>query len=265
MPLTPALETRLLRAVDRLFGRLFWPAPARSQWAQVRLVAHRGVHDGHLARENSLAAFAAAADLGLWGVELDLRWSADAVALVCHDPVVALPGGGRVSLRQLSFQALRARLPGIPTLAEVVNRYGGKLHLMIELKADSAPEAAAIHRQLAQWLAPLEACRDYHLISEDLDLLARLQGIAPAALLPIARFNVLQASQRALALGWGGITGHLLMVGQTTINRHQRAGQAVGTGFVNARASLFREVRRGVQWVFSDRARAIQALLRQLG
>jgi glycerophosphoryl diester phosphodiesterase len=50
-----------------------------------RIFAHRGVH-GH-ARENTLAAFEEAVSLGVDGVELDVRRSADGALVVHHDPV----------------------------------------------------------------------------------------------------------------------------------------------------------------------------------
>jgi glycerophosphoryl diester phosphodiesterase len=264
MLLTPERETRLLGIVDRLSARIRWPAPERGQWAGVRLVAHRGVHDGLALRENTLPAFDDALRLGIWGAELDLRWSADDQVLVHHDPDT-LVGQVRRPIRRCLFRELRTARPEIPTLGEVAARVGGRLHLMLEIKTGAAPPPGEIVRRLAPLLAPLEAVGDYHLMSEDLELLSRLEGVAPAALLPIARFNLRRAGRMALARGWGGVTGHLLLVDRWTIRRHQRAGQGTGTGFANAPAALFREVRRGVRWIFSDNPRAMQELARQAG
>ncbi|MCU1363533.1 MAG: glycerophosphoryl diester phosphodiesterase [Acidimicrobiaceae bacterium] len=49
------------------------------------IFAHRGVH--RKARENTLAAFEDALSLGVDGVELDVRRSADGALVVHHDPV----------------------------------------------------------------------------------------------------------------------------------------------------------------------------------
>jgi glycerophosphoryl diester phosphodiesterase len=50
------------------------------------VLAHRGLHDD--ARENTLAAFEAAVDAGVDGIETDVRLSRDGVAVLFHDPRV---------------------------------------------------------------------------------------------------------------------------------------------------------------------------------
>jgi glycerophosphoryl diester phosphodiesterase len=72
-------------------------------------------------------------------------------------------------------------------------------------------------------------------------------------------------SDLALREGYGGISGHYLLVGSRRIRRHQGRGQAVGTGFVQSRYGLYREVHRGVDWIFSDRAAYIQQLVDAAG
>lgn len=49
--------------------------------------AHRGVH--RTLRENTLGAFRAAIDLGVDGVEFDVRQTADGVLVVHHDPTIS--------------------------------------------------------------------------------------------------------------------------------------------------------------------------------
>ena len=50
------------------------------------LIGHRGARG--LFPENTLEGFAAAAALGLDGIELDVALTADGVPVVCHDPVL---------------------------------------------------------------------------------------------------------------------------------------------------------------------------------
>lgn len=54
------------------------------------VVAHRG--SAHLVRENTLAAFVAARELGADGIELDVHLSRDGVVVVHHDAVVPAEG-----------------------------------------------------------------------------------------------------------------------------------------------------------------------------
>ena len=67
-------------------------------------------------------------------------------------------------------------------------------------------------------------------------------------------------SRLALAKRWGGVAGHYLMTTGGVIARHHRAGQRIGTGFADSPRSLYREIHRGVDWIFSNRAAAMQAV-----
>ncbi len=76
------------------------------------IFAHRG--SWHLARENTVEAFAAARDLGADGVELDVRRTSDGEVVVHHDAEVA--GVGPIA------QLTSAELPEwLPTLGEALD------------------------------------------------------------------------------------------------------------------------------------------------
>lgn len=104
-----------------------------------RAIAHRGLHDRvHGRPENSRAAFSAAMAAG-YGIELDVRSSADGVAMVFHDAALKRLTGRNEALGTLSAAALAA-IPlsggteGIPTLSEILILVAGRAPLLIELK-----------------------------------------------------------------------------------------------------------------------------------
>lgn len=72
------------------------------------VIGHRGAP--RVARENTIAAFAAARASGADGVELDARRTTDGVLVVHHDPIAGL-----------SLADLRADDPDIPTLADALD------------------------------------------------------------------------------------------------------------------------------------------------
>ncbi|HIK21170.1 MAG TPA: glycerophosphodiester phosphodiesterase [Synechococcus sp. M44_DOE_062] len=92
-----------------------------------QIVAHRGDHTH--AEENTLAAFAAAVEIGADQIELDVRRSQDGIPLVVHD--ADLDGQ---PLAALTWAEIRARKPTIPTLEEALLYLKGKIALDIELK-----------------------------------------------------------------------------------------------------------------------------------
>ncbi|MBO5788962.1 MAG: glycerophosphodiester phosphodiesterase [Clostridia bacterium] len=105
--------------------------------------AHRGLHDEE-SPENSLPAFQKAVDAG-YGIELDVQISKDGIPVVYHDD--HLRRGCKIdgwvhdyTLEQLQNMPLFERDDvHIPTLAEVLELVGGKVPLIVEIKA-SRPE-----------------------------------------------------------------------------------------------------------------------------
>jgi glycerophosphoryl diester phosphodiesterase len=115
----------------------------------VLLLAHRGDHRG--APENTLAAFAAALAIpGVDGLELDLRSSADGIAVVLHDASLGRVQGRRIRASRLTAGELAAF--GIPSLIDVLAACPPGAFLDVELKEDLGEVA----------LAPLRAVRSGH-------------------------------------------------------------------------------------------------------
>ena len=116
-------------AADHGFGPADFPA----------IVAHRGASSTH--PENTLPSFAAALDLGARIVELDVRLSVDAVAVVMHDPSVDRTTDGAGFVHELTADAL-ARMnagspeypAGVPTLADVLQLVSGRGAVALEIK-----------------------------------------------------------------------------------------------------------------------------------
>ena len=66
-------------------------------------------HRGYSAKypENTLISFAAAMDLGVDGVELDIRWSADKVLMVIHDPSLYRTCNVDVNINTLTLEQIK--------------------------------------------------------------------------------------------------------------------------------------------------------------
>lgn len=117
--------------------------------------AHRGLH-GPGVPENSLAAFAAAADCGL-GIECDVQRSVDGHAMVFHDwdldrlTAESGPVGAR-NAAQLGRISLAGTGEPIPTLGQVLDLVAGRVPLLIEVKSSgdrrTAPLCLAVRREL---------------------------------------------------------------------------------------------------------------------
>jgi len=255
------LERWLLKRADQCVDRLYRRPPPANQLAKARIVAHRGVYDNRRVFENTLAAFALFHKAGGWGVELDIHWTRDGVPVVSHDPDGLRLFGVIGRIADTDLATLQHRLPLVPTLESVISRFGGQLHLMIEVKALPPSATVPARDLLAHCLGELIPGRDYHLLSLDPELLARLQFKPAQACLPIAQLNRRKITRAADTHAWGGIAGHYTMIGSRTIADLHRRGLRVGTGYINTSHCLFREVTRGVDWLFSDNALTLQKIV----
>ena len=254
-------EGILLNLIAFYFRHRPQPVPRKEHLLQTRIVAHRGAHNARDRLENTLPAFDAAAAAGVWGIELDVRWTHDGVPVVFHDADTRRLFGEKARIDTMTATVLKRRFPRIPTLGEVVARYGSHRHLMIEIKAAGRPDAPHQRQSLMQTLSGLAPGRDFHLMALEPWLLDRFDALPPAALIPIARMRVDHLSRQSVDKGWAGITGHLLPITRQTITRHHRRGQKIGTGFADSPRCLFREVSRGVDWIFTNRAIEMQNIV----
>jgi glycerophosphoryl diester phosphodiesterase len=123
--------------------------------------AHRGLH-GAGRVENSRAAFQAAIAAG-HGIELDVQLSRDGEAMVFHDYQLhrLTDEAGDVAARTAA-QLAAIRLSGtdetIPTLREVLQLIGGRVPVLIEVKAPDRNVARlclAVFRALEGYRGPL--------------------------------------------------------------------------------------------------------------
>lgn len=115
--------------------------------------AHRGLH-GEGRPENSMAAFRAALENG-YGIELDVHLLADGNLAVIHDASLKRTTGQDALIEDLTTGDLKTcfldgTLQTIPTFQEVLDLFGGKAPLIVELKAERNNCAALVDTAVKQ-------------------------------------------------------------------------------------------------------------------
>jgi glycerophosphoryl diester phosphodiesterase len=239
---------------DGLIAALPQTLPSKEKLEECRLVSHRGEHDNRQILENTLAAFDRVSDRGVWGIELDVRWTKDLQPIVFHDADFQRLFGSASLVNSMTMAEIRSEYPMIPSFEEVIFRYGKKLHLMIEIKKEVYPDPACQSQVMSNLLTRLEPQKDFHILSMNPGMFKFMNFVPPQTFLPIARTNVRPLSEIAIRENYGGIAGHYVFVTDRVKIRHQGIGQKVGTGYANSRNCLFREINRGIDWIFSNEA-----------
>ena len=258
MRLQVLIEQWLLKRADQWVARRHQLRPSTPLLSNACIVAHRGVYDNQQVFENTLAAFEWFQKAGGWGIEFDIRWTQDGVPIISHDADGRRLFGIRRPIADMSLATLRRILPLVPTLEAVVSQFGGRLHLMAEIKTDLHIDLRRQREGLAYHLADLTPGKDFHLLSLDPNWLQRLDFSPPHSCIPIAQMNLRAVFRAMQTNAWGGLAGHYAMIRAAHIEALRTRGARVGTGYINSTNCLYREVARGVNWLFSDRPLALQ-------
>jgi glycerophosphoryl diester phosphodiesterase len=257
----PWIEKSFKRLANALFATLPRPLPNTERLRGCKIVSHRGEHDNRQVFENTLAAFDSVRDGGVWGIELDIRWTKDLQPLVFHDADFRRLFHSSLAVNRMTMAEVKAEFSVIPSLEEVILRYGKELHLMVEIKKEVYPNPDYQIQVLRDLFSQLEPQKDFHVLSLAPEMFEFMDFVPSQTFLPIAEVNVFKLSKMAIKKKYGGMTGHYLFVTDRVKRRHQGIGQKVGTGFANSRNCLFREINRGVDWIFSDKALEMQSIV----
>ena len=135
-----------------LFSQEAEANPGPGDRKKVDNVAHRGA-SGY-APENTFAAFDLAFQMKADYIEVDVHMSKDGELVVIHDATVDRTTDGTGYVRDLTLEELKSLDAGswmgsqfageqIPTLEEVLDRYRGKMGVLIELKTPHMIEKVA--------------------------------------------------------------------------------------------------------------------------
>jgi glycerophosphoryl diester phosphodiesterase len=144
------MNTKLLAGAGLAFTLLFSPlsqafaAETTGDLRKVDNVAHRGA--SAYAPENTIAAFDKAVEMKADYIEIDIQRSKDGKLVLIHDTTVDRTTDGSGKVGNLTFKELRNLDAGswkgeqfagaqIPTFDEILDRYHGKIGILIELKA----------------------------------------------------------------------------------------------------------------------------------
>ncbi len=223
-----------------------------------KVLGHRGASIAH--PENTLEAFAACAELGADGFELDVRRSADDVLVVVHDAVLA---DGRV-IRE----TMAADLPdSIPLLADALESNSDQF-INIEIKNHpSDPDYDAefgISIAVAGLVAAFSASHRVIISSFDMATILRIRQADPS--MPLGWLTFGQADPRSIiaraeAHELAAIHPHDLLVDQPFVDRAHDAGLAVYTWTVDDPERIRELASFGVDGVITnDPAGALKAL-----
>lgn len=256
------------------------PRPARTPYLDapggVVALAHRGFSRDGL--ENSLAAFAAAVELGFTHLETDAHATSDGVAVALHDASLDRTTDAHGLVADLPWREVsRARIGGLEPVPLLEDVLGTWPHVRVNVDVKAPAAAAAVAAVVERTRAHDRVCVASFSRARRRATLARLTrpvttSAAPAEIagfLAAARLRSRRGAVAALravdCLQVPVAAGPLTVVDRATVRAAHAAGRQVHVWTVNDTAEMTRLLDLGVDGLVTDRADLLRDVLVRRG
>ena len=221
----------------------------------IKVIGHRGAA-GH-APENTFAAFDKGLAMGVDGVETDIRATKDGVLVLLHDATVDRTTDGTGAIAEMTWAdaqhlnaAARFRdgqhdfgVQRIPSLADFLNRYGGRTTFRLEIKQRGV-ESAALRAVRARRLMDTAVFTSFQI--DSLKAIRRAAPEAQLAYLSSARAFDETTVQTALDAGVNEVAPRAELADPATIEKACAAGLRVWAWGIREPAVLKQAVAAGI-------------------
>lgn len=121
-------------------------------WLTSLPISHRGLHDGEMIPENSLAAFQNAVEHN-FAIELDVQITKDGHAVVFHDTDLERMTGKEGRIQDLNWSDIKHLTllntnQKIPLLAQTLEVVSGKVPMLIEIKSSDKENSKVVAEKI---------------------------------------------------------------------------------------------------------------------
>lgn len=222
-------------------------------------IAHRGA-SGH-APENTLAAFRKAIEIGVDGVEMDIRLSADGEVVVLHDASLERTTNAVGDVARMTFAEIREADAGsgerVPTLTEALEVIPTDVLAFVEIKALAVTEHAV---RIVQEMDRLDQVVIISFNPAALRMLRKLDPRLPMGLLQGGSASKytdastvgIELLHRAQATGTSTVSVDWKLLNPQVVRDIRRRGGSLWTWTINDLDDIRRVADMGVQAITSD-------------
>lgn len=208
------------------------------------LLGHRGARAEKAIPENTMASFDRALAEGCDGFEFDVRLTADAQAVICHD----------AAAHGLEIAGSSAKELGLPLLHEVLTRYQSTAFLDIELKVAGLETVTA---DLLRKFAPIRGVVVSSFLPEVLQTIHALDPTIPLGLICETRAQLKLWVQLPVEY----VIPHYELARQDLIPEIKTAGKKILVWTVNFPGDMKRFSDWGVDGIVSDNPKRLALTL----
>ncbi len=212
-------------------------------------IAHRGA--SAYEPENTIKAFRRALEMGADAIEMDVRITSDGVPVVIHDETLDRVAGANLRVRDLTLSELRKHLvfgsEPIPTLTEVLDEFGGRIPLFIEIKDVEATE------KVIQEIASRGLQRDVAIISFKPEALAIARNALKDLVTGIITSRRIASAREVIKLGVQAFLPRYDAITPRIVKEMHAHGVRVYVWTVNDPSLAVKLIGYGVDGIATDR------------
>jgi glycerophosphoryl diester phosphodiesterase len=221
------------------------------------VIGHRGA--GPPEPENTLRSFIKAVEVGVDGIEFDLRSTSDGNIVVIHDKTLDRTTNGRGTVGTLKLKELRHLDAGlgekIPTFEEVISAFGHKTLLHAELKETGFEDEV---------IRTVKACgiqEKFIASSFDTLVIQRFHDVEPHIRKALITDDMpLQVFEKVIELGVSGIHPSVRCFSKELLEKATRHGLEINVWTVNDESTAAELFSCGVNGIITDRAESMTLL-----
>jgi len=221
-------------------------------------IGHRGAA-GHMP-ENTVVSFEKAIELGADAIEFDVALCRDGVPIIIHDDTLdrttdsvgLVADRGSDEVRALDAGSWRGHPARVPTLEEVLERFGSRTLLNLEIK-DSLRRVELVD-VCARMVEESGLVENTMFSSFDLDALRVLRSVLPEARIGVLCMPMkLEAALRCAAeIGAENLHPARMLVTEGLVERARAQGLRIWTWTVNEPGDITRLCNLEIEGIFSD-------------
>ncbi len=232
------------------------------------VIAHRGASGER--PENTLPAFERAIEQSADMIETDLHLSRDGVVVIHHDAALDRLGAiGEIRDRTAAELSMLDAAPGagtverMPTLLDLLDRFGSRMEFNLELKVGVAAPYEGLEGIVVEELEARGLLSRMLLSCFDDAVLGRLRARSPNARLAVLVSPRDPASilERAKRVGAESINPHCFLVDAELVRTAHRAGIAVYPYTANESPEMERLLDCGVDGVITNYPKRLRELV----
>lgn len=221
------------------------------------VIAHRG--GSAFAPENTLAALREAITSGAGCAEIDVRLTRDQVPILMHDRSLRRTTGADGLVSETDYAEVRMLDAGgwfsdrflgepVPTLEEALRLCEGKIHLMIELKAEG--DDALLVRSVTELIRRYGFEDQCIVVSSNHQLLRAVKKTAPD--LPVGLIAAVAYGDLSQAAGIDAVSAEVTFASEELVDRLHQNGRPVFFWTVNQEQEMRRTARLGADGIITD-------------